>query len=85
MSIKLCQDSDMAMNPWITHQASDARIDDLRRAANLDRLARDAECSELRLPGQPLPARLAGELLLRAGRSLAGEARARQLLSAPRG
>jgi hypothetical protein len=73
------------MNPWIAHQLASARIDDLRRAASLDRLAREAECSERQLLGRPLPARLAGELLLRAGRSLAGEAGARQFLSGPRG
>jgi hypothetical protein len=72
------------MNPWITRQASDSRIDDLRRAASLDRLAREAGSSERELRAQPLPARLAGELLLRAGRSLAGEARTRQVLDARR-
>jgi len=30
------------MNPWITHQVASAQIDDLRRAAGIDRLAADA-------------------------------------------
>lgn len=63
----------MAMSPWIAQQASDARIDDLRRVAAIDRLAQEIGSSGRRFREHPGAARVAGELLVRAGRRLAGE------------
>ena len=51
------------MNPWITYQVATAQLDDLRRAAGVDRVAADA---------RPLG------LLLGARRRLAGGHRSRQ-------
>lgn len=42
MLVVLWQNSDMAINPWITYQVASAQLDDLRRAAGVDRLAADA-------------------------------------------
>jgi len=56
------------MNPWITYEAAGARIDDLRRTATLDRRAREVTPRQRHLAGQPAAVRLAGHLLLRAGR-----------------
>ncbi|MGO8686893.1 MAG: hypothetical protein ACLQT7_06865 [Candidatus Dormibacteria bacterium] len=50
------QDPYMSMNPWITCQTAGARIDDLRRAATLDRLARDARSPERQRMGHPAAA-----------------------------
>ncbi|MGA2283364.1 MAG: hypothetical protein ABSH07_06765 [Candidatus Dormibacteria bacterium] len=55
----------MAMDPWITRQAAGARIDDLRRIAARDRLARDVTPRDRHSLGQPAAIRLAGEVLLR--------------------
>jgi hypothetical protein len=62
----------MAMNAWITEQAAAARMDDLRRVASADRLARDVEGRAWRSRGHAAPGRVVGELLLRAGTRLAG-------------
>ena len=56
----------MAMNPWITYQVASAQLDDLRRAAGVDRLAADARTRGL---------------LMGARRRLAGGRRSRQTLS----
>jgi hypothetical protein len=67
------------MNPWITQQASTARIDDLRRTAGADRLARDLE-GRARGPHEHAAlGPIVGELLVRVGTRLAGDDRARQL------
>jgi len=68
------------MNAWITEQAAAARMDDLRRAASADRLARDLEGRARRSRGHAAPGRVFGELLVRAGTRLAGDERARQLV-----
>jgi hypothetical protein len=57
--IEICQDSDMAMNPWITDQLADARIDDLRRSAALARLARDVVSRDGRSPERRWASRVA--------------------------
>jgi hypothetical protein len=61
--ISLCKNTYMAMNPWITYQVASAQLDDLRRAAGVDRLAGDARTRGL---------------LRGARRRLAGERRSRQ-------
>jgi hypothetical protein len=58
------------MNPWITFQAADARIDDLLHAAALDRLARDAAAHGRLRFGPSSSARPAAERLTR-GRGFA--------------
>jgi hypothetical protein len=68
------------MNGWITEQASNARIDDLRRTASEDRLARELPGRAWRWQRHAAPGRAVGELLLRAGTRLAGDDRARQLV-----
>ncbi len=70
----------MAMNVWITEQASTARVDDLRRIASADRLARDLDGRAWRPRRHATPGRAVGVLLLRAGARLAGDDRARQLV-----
>ena len=68
------------MNVWITEQASTARIDDLRRIASADRLARELEGRAWRPRGHAALGRIVGEWLLRVGTRLAGDDRARQLV-----
>jgi hypothetical protein len=72
----------MPMNAWITQQASVARADDLRHAAAIDRLAQEIGAGDRRRGEHPVVARMTGEILLRAGRRLAGDQCARTIVSA---
>ncbi|MGD0833298.1 MAG: hypothetical protein ABSA40_02590 [Candidatus Dormibacteria bacterium] len=60
------------MNPWIAQAASGARIHDLQHDADIDRIARQVRVDRRRNHEHAAMTRVAGEILLRAGRRLAG-------------
>jgi hypothetical protein len=60
------------MNPWIVHEVSGAHIRDLQHAAEVDRVAHQVRADRRRYHEHSGVTRVAGEILIRAGRRLAG-------------
>jgi hypothetical protein len=60
------------MHPWIEQAASGARAHDLQHDAEIDRMVRQARVDRRRHQEHASVTRVAGEILLRAGRRLAG-------------